>query len=146
MKPKGQKVPGNDARKGIDAYRSQFEAMPFYRESISYTIDELRDFLNEAEQELIKLKINDPENRCISMLPYLSQKDGRLSVLLTPSAYKAGSTHGTSPFKHRFNIDQKRPFGNEGLKGDAGADPDPDNPYGGLATPTDPYNIGQGTP
>jgi hypothetical protein len=145
-KAKGKHVPASEARQGIDAYRKQFAGTPYYRESISYTIAELRAFLDIAEKELIGMNITDPDDRCISFLPYMNQGDHKLSVLMTPSVYKADSTTSNGKHKHQFNKDIGEGYGREGAKSDATPAPDPTNPYGGIAAPTPPYNYGQSEP
>lgn len=145
-KAKGKHVPASEARQGIDAYRKQFAGTPYYRESISYTIAELRAFLDIAEKELVGMNITDPDDRCISFLPYISQKDNKLSVLMTPSVYIADATSGNGKHKHQFNKHIEESYGREGAKTDATPVPDPTNPYGGVTTPTPPYNVGQTQP
>lgn len=145
-KPQGKKVPGAEAQAGIDAYRQLFAATPYYRESISYTIAELRNYLDEVEKELMKMRVDNVDDRCVSLIPYISQKDKRLSVLFTASIYKANSGSGNGKFKHRFNKKVKGVYGNEGGKSDPATDTDPDNPYNGVPDPTDPYNHGSGQP
>jgi hypothetical protein len=145
-KAKGKHVPASEARQGIDAYRKQFAGTPYYRESISYTIAELRAFLDIAEKELIGMHITDSDDRCISFLPYINQGDHKLSVLMTPSVYKADSTASNGKHKHQFNKHIEESYGREGAKTDATPAPDPTNPYIGVTTPTDPYNSGQSQP
>lgn len=145
-KAKGKHVPASEAQQGIDAYRKQFAGTPYYRESISYTIAELRAFLDIAEKELVGMNIADPDDRCISFLPYINQQDHKLGVLMTPSVYRADSTTSNGKHKHRFNKHIEENYGREGAKSDATPATDPTNPYIGVVTPTDPYNMGQGNP
>ncbi len=145
-KAKGKHVPANEAQRGIDAYRKQFAGTPYYRESISYTIAELRAFLDTAEKELIGMNVTDPDDRCISFLPYLSQQDHRLSVLMTPSVHKLDAGSGIGKHKHQFNKHTSETYGREGAKSDATPATDPTNPYTGVDAPTPPYNSGQGMP
>ncbi len=143
---KGKHVPASKARLGIDAYRKQFSGTPYYRESISYTITELRVFLDTAEKELMGMNVTDPNDQCISFLPYINQDDQKLSVLMTPSVYRADSTASNGKHKHQFNKHIDEGYGRDGAKSDATSATDPTNPYNGVATPTDPYNAGQSQP
>ena len=146
-KPLGKKFPAKEAMRGIEAYRKAMQGSPYYRESISYTIAELRDYLDAADKELQKMGIRNDNERCISMMPYLSD-DGKLNILLTPSADRPASVAANGRFKHRYNVKVRPAFGAEG-KGVAEPDPnDPDNPYNGGEgeDPEDPYNHGSGRP
>lgn len=144
----GGTVPEKTAIEGIARYRAEMLNKPYYRESITYTIDELEELLKRARTEMVKLGVAKPEHQCVSFLPYISSKDNRLDFLIVPAVLNPQSLNANGPIKHRFNKKLTNNTNLEGGKdgGRDGDDPDPDNPYGGIGDSEEGYDTGMGRP
>ncbi len=144
----GAAVPEKAAVEGIALYRAEMKGKPYYRESITYTIDELEDLLQRARKEMQKMGVK-PDQQCVSFLPYISAKDKRLDFLFVPAVFNPASQNANGPVKHRFNKKLSALNEGQGEKdgGEGGNDPDPDNPYNGFPEPSEEgYNSGMGRP
>lgn len=137
----GGPVPYPLAEAELNQYVTVVGSEPYYRESITYTIDELQGYLDRARRDLNKLGIETTGEQCVSFLPCISEQDGRLDVLLVPSYFNNQSTNQNGVVKHRFNRKLGQMQGNPGLA-------DPDNLYNNIPEEEleDAYDTGSGTP
>ena len=106
-----------------------------YRDYITYTIAELRDFINNAEVELVALNVEE-EKRAIAIFPLIDALYGnKISVGFTSCAI-VEKKDKTLEFKHQFNtyLDDEQTI------------PNPNNPFNGNGNDLDAYNHGQGYP
>ena len=136
-KPKGKKSLGKyltySEATSLRAAYEQSVAPIIYKSFVTYTIDELRNFIDAAEIELLN---HDPEkaNHGIALFPVIEiNKDNRMSVGLTSCLIvKNDTTNGI--FKNQFNTQL------------IGGAIDPLNPFNGNGADLDAYNHGQGHP
>lgn len=137
----GGYVPYPLAESELNQYQAQFANESYYRESITYTISELRAYLDQAKLDLEKIGVLDVDQQCISLLPCISDTDQRLDVLFVPSYVAPLSTNQNGIVKHRFNILLGQRQGNPGL-------PDTDNLYRNFGDEDleDAYDTGLGKP
>lgn len=137
----GGPVPYPVAEAELNQYVALVGTQPYYRESITYTINELENYLDRARRDLTKLGIDVVGEQCVSFLPCISAEDGRLDVLLVPSYFNNQSTNQNGVVKHRFNRRLGQMQGNPGLL-------DPDNLFNNSPEEEleDAYDTGSGTP
>lgn len=115
----GGPVPYPLAQEELNEYYALFSKSPYYRESITYSISELRAYLDRATIALTELGVADVEQHCLTLLPCINKADQKLDVLLVPS-YMDPQPNENGMFKHQF----KRRFGQ--MQGNPGL-PDPRN-------------------
>ena len=138
-KPKGKKKSDKylDYQEAVD-FRAAFKeavAPSIYKDYITYTIEELRSFIDAAEHELENHDA-DKSNHAIAFFPVIElNNDNRINVGLTSCLIVKSDTEN-GKFKHQFNKQLDNVLRST----------DPLNPFNGNGTDLEAYNHGQGHP